>query len=54
MKLNLNQYKYNVISIPGLLASTHATQTTALVNNTIGRGDKTRKDKICSEINAID
>jgi hypothetical protein len=36
---NTDEYKYNVISIPGLLASTHATQTTALVNNTIGRGD---------------
>ena len=36
---NVDEYKYNVISIPGLLASTHATQTTALVNNTIGRGD---------------
>jgi hypothetical protein len=36
---NIDEYKYNVISIPGLLASTHATQTTALVNNTIGRGD---------------
>ena len=36
---NVDEYKYNVISIPGLLASTHSTQTTALVNNTIGRGD---------------
>jgi len=36
---NEDEYKYNVISIPGLLASTHATQTTALVNNTIKRGD---------------
>jgi hypothetical protein len=36
---NVDEYKYNVISIPGLLASAHATQTTALVNNTIGRGD---------------
>ena len=36
---NADEYQYNVISIPGLLASTHATQTTALVNNTIGRGD---------------
>ena len=36
---NVDEYKYNVISIPGLLASTHATQTTSLVNNTIGRGD---------------
>jgi len=36
---NVDEYKYNVISIPGLLASTHATQTTALVNNTIKRGD---------------
>lgn len=36
---NVDEYKYNVISMPGLLASTHATQTTALVNNTIGRGD---------------
>ena len=36
---NVDEYKYNVISIPGLLASTHSTQTTAIVNNTIGRGD---------------
>jgi uncharacterized protein len=36
---NVDEYKYNVISVPGLLASTHATQTTAIVNNTIGRGD---------------
>ena len=36
---NVDEYKYNVISIPGLLASTHSTQTTALVNNTIARGD---------------
>ena len=36
---NVDEYKYNVISVPGLLASTHATQTTAVVNNTIARGD---------------
>ena len=36
---NVDEYKYNVISAPGLLASSHATQTTAIVNNTIGRGD---------------
>ena len=36
---NVDEYKYNVISIPGLLASTHSTQTTAIVNNTIARGD---------------
>ena len=36
---NVDEYKYNVISVPGLLASAHSTQTTAVVNNTIGRGD---------------
>lgn len=36
---NTDEYKYNVISVPGLTAQHHATQITRLVNNTIGRGD---------------
>ncbi len=36
---NVDEYKYNVISAPGLLNATHATQTTALINNSIQRGD---------------
>ena len=36
---NVDEYKYNVISAPGLLNATHATQTTALLSNTIQRGD---------------
>ena len=36
---NIDEYQYNVISAPGLLNATHATQTTALINNSITRGD---------------
>ena len=36
---NVDEYQYNVISAPGLLNATHATQTTALINNSINRGD---------------
>jgi hypothetical protein len=36
---NVDEYKYNVISAPGLLASSHATQVNSIVNSTIGRGD---------------
>ena len=36
---NIDEYKYNVISTPGLLNATHATQVTSLVNNSISRGD---------------
>ena len=36
---NIDEYQYNVISAPGLLNATHATQTTALLSNTIQRGD---------------
>jgi len=36
---NVDEYQYNVISAPGLLNATHATQTTALLSNTIQRGD---------------
>ncbi len=36
---NVDEYKYNVLSVPGLLSTTHATQVNAVVNNTIGRGD---------------
>jgi len=36
---NVDEYKYNVISAPGLLNATHATQTTNLLSNTIQRGD---------------
>jgi hypothetical protein len=36
---NVDEYQYNVISAPGLLNATHATQTTALVNNSLTRGD---------------
>ena len=36
---NIDEYQYNVISAPGLLNATHATQTTALINNSINRGD---------------
>jgi hypothetical protein len=36
---NVDEYKYNVISAPGLLSSTHAAQITSIVNNTISRGD---------------
>ena len=36
---NVDEYKYNVISVPGLLNATHATQITSIVNNSISRGD---------------
>jgi uncharacterized protein len=36
---NVDEYKYNVISVPGLTAQHHSTQITRIVNNTIGRGD---------------
>ena len=36
---NVDEYKYNVISAPGLLNATHATQTTNILSNTIQRGD---------------
>ena len=36
---NVDEYQYNVISAPGLLNATHATQTAALLSNTIQRGD---------------
>jgi len=36
---NVDEYQYNVISAPGLLNATHATQTTSLLSNTIQRGD---------------
>tara|TARA_R110000803_G_scaffold57467_1_gene115399 strand:+ start:1010 stop:3376 length:2367 start_codon:yes stop_codon:yes gene_type:complete len=36
---NVDEYKYNVISTPGLLNATHASQVTSLVNNSINRGD---------------
>ena len=36
---NVDEYKYNVISAPGLINSVHATQITSLVNNTLTRGD---------------
>jgi len=36
---NIDEYKYNVISAPGLLNATHASQVTSLVNNSINRGD---------------
>ena len=36
---NVDEYQYNVISAPGLLNATHATQTSALLSNTIQRGD---------------
>ena len=36
---NVDEYKYNVISTPGLLNSVHATQIASLVNNSINRGD---------------
>ena len=36
---NVDEYKYNVISAPGLINAVHATQTTALINNTLNRGD---------------
>jgi hypothetical protein len=36
---NTDEYKYNVISAPGLTQQYQGTQVNALVNNTIGRGD---------------
>ena len=38
---NTDEYKYNVITAPGLINdyATHATQITSLVNNSISRGD---------------
>ena len=36
---NVDEYKYNVISAPGLINATHATQVTSLVNNSLTRGD---------------
>jgi hypothetical protein len=36
---NVDEYKYNVISAPGLTQEHQATQVTKLVNYTIGRGD---------------
>ena len=36
---NVDEYKYNVISAPGLINAVHTTQTTALVNNSLNRGD---------------
>ena len=36
---NVDEYKYNVIAVPGLLNSDHSTQITSIVNNTIARGD---------------
>jgi hypothetical protein len=36
---NVDEYQYNVISAPGLINAVHATQTTALVNNSLNRGD---------------
>jgi hypothetical protein len=36
---NVDEYKYNVITAPGLIQQHQATQVNAIVNNTIGRGD---------------
>ena len=36
---NVDEYKYNVISAPGLTQQHQSTQVNAIVNNTIGRGD---------------
>jgi len=36
---NVDEYKYNAISAPGLINAVHSTQTTALVTNTQNRGD---------------
>ena len=36
---NIDEYQYNVISTPGLLNATHATQVTNVLSNTIQRGD---------------
>jgi phage tail sheath protein FI len=36
---NVDEYKYNVITAPGLIHNFNATQVNTLVNNAIGRGD---------------
>ena len=36
---NVDEYKYNVISVPGLTQQYQAAQVNNIVNNTIGRGD---------------
>lgn len=36
---NVDEYKYNVISAPGLIHEFHATAVNSIVNNTISRGD---------------
>ena len=36
---NVDEYKYNVISAPGLISAVHSSQVLDIVNNTIGRGD---------------
>jgi hypothetical protein len=36
---NVDEFKYNVISAPGLIKSLHSSVVTDLVNNTISRGD---------------
>jgi hypothetical protein len=36
---NVDEYKYNVISAPGLISSVHSSQVNNIVNYTIGRGD---------------
>jgi hypothetical protein len=36
---NTDEYKYNVISTPGLIQQHHASPITSIINNTISRGD---------------
>lgn len=36
---NVDEYQYNILSAPGLINAVHATQTTALINNSLTRGD---------------
>jgi len=36
---NVDEYKYNLITVPGLLQSQHSTQITNVVQNALGRGD---------------
>lgn len=36
---NVDEYKYNVLTAPGLISTEHASQVTSIVNNTIARGD---------------
>ena len=36
---NQDDYRFNVLLTPGILNSTHASQTTTAINNTQGRGD---------------